>query len=135
MPAAGERPREPTAETRDHLTAQEAHFARLVRDGLSNPEIGARLFMSPRTAEYHVHKVFNKLGITSRNELERALPPEPSAALASRSTRPEPSRPSRESRLIGVAERSVAQRCCCTRRSRIVGCVTRGETGENQRDP
>jgi DNA-binding NarL/FixJ family response regulator len=103
LPAGGERPRERTAETRDHLTVQEAHFARLVRDGLSNPEIGARLFISPRTAEYHVHKVFNKLGITSRNELERALPPEPSAALASRSTRPEPSRPSRESRLIGVA--------------------------------
>jgi DNA-binding NarL/FixJ family response regulator len=76
--AAGERPRERTAETRDHLTAQEAHIARLVRDGLSNPEIEALLFISPRTAEYHLHKVFNKLGITSRNELERALPPEPS---------------------------------------------------------
>ena len=47
------------------------HIARLVRDGLSNPEIGARLFISPRTAEYHVHKVFSTLGITSRNELER----------------------------------------------------------------
>ena len=66
--APGERPRERTAETRDNLTAQEAHIARLVRDGLSNPEIEARLSISPRTAEYHLYKVFNKLGITSRNE-------------------------------------------------------------------
>ena len=80
--AAGERVRKRTVEARSDLTAQEAQIARLARDGLSNPEIGARPFISSRTVEYHLHKVFTKLGITSRKELERALPPEPSAALA-----------------------------------------------------
>jgi DNA-binding NarL/FixJ family response regulator len=69
-------------ETRNDLTAQEARVARLARDGLSNPEIGTRLFISARTVEYHLHKVFTKLGISSRNQLDRALPREPSAALA-----------------------------------------------------
>jgi DNA-binding CsgD family transcriptional regulator len=72
--ATGERARARTAETRDDLTAQESQIARLARDGLSNPEIGARLFISPRTAEYHLHKVFAKLGINSRAELARVLP-------------------------------------------------------------
>lgn len=55
------------------LTAQEAQVARMARDGLSNPEIGARLFISARTVQYHLSKVFTKLGISSRGELHRAL--------------------------------------------------------------
>ena len=80
--ATGEHARRRRVETREKLTAQEAQVARLAREGLSNPEIGARLFISRRTAEYHLHKVFAKLQITSRNQLDRALPPEPTAALA-----------------------------------------------------
>jgi DNA-binding CsgD family transcriptional regulator len=56
------------------LTVQEGQIARLARDGLSNPEIGARLFLSPRTIQYHLGNVFAKLGITSRSELRRVLP-------------------------------------------------------------
>ena len=80
--ATGERFHRRTVSSQEGLTPQEAQIARLARDGLSNPEIGARLFISPRTVEYHLHKVFGKLGISSRNELERALSSEPSAALA-----------------------------------------------------
>ena len=64
--ATGETARKRTTETRDELTAQETQIAQLARNGLSNPEIGARLFISPRTVEYHLRKVFTKLGITSR---------------------------------------------------------------------
>jgi DNA-binding CsgD family transcriptional regulator len=71
--ATGETARQRTVETRDDLTAQEAQIAQLARDGLSNPEIGARLFISPRTVEYHLHKVFGKLDISSRAQLEGAL--------------------------------------------------------------
>ena len=55
------------------LTAQEAQIARLAADGLSNPDIGTRLFLSPRTVQYHLGKVFTKLGITSRGQLSRTL--------------------------------------------------------------
>jgi DNA-binding CsgD family transcriptional regulator len=72
--ATGERVRKRTAETGDELTPQELQIARLARDGLSNPEIGARLFLSPRTVEWHLRKVFAKLGIRSRHELATALP-------------------------------------------------------------
>jgi DNA-binding CsgD family transcriptional regulator len=72
--ATGGKVRKRTVETRDELTAQESQIARLARDGLSNPEIGARLFLSPRTVEWHLRKVFTKLGIHSRRELGRALP-------------------------------------------------------------
>jgi DNA-binding CsgD family transcriptional regulator len=72
--ATGETARKRTVDTRDELTAQEAQIAGLARDGLSNPEIGARLFISPRTVQYHLRKVFTKLGITSRNQLDRVLP-------------------------------------------------------------
>jgi DNA-binding CsgD family transcriptional regulator len=61
------------ADTRDELTAQERQIARLARDGLSNPEIGARLFLSPRTVEWHLRKVFSKLEIHSRHALPDAL--------------------------------------------------------------
>ncbi len=74
--ATGETARKRTADTRDELTAQELQIARLARDGLSNPEIGARLFISPRTVEYHLRKVFAKLGIATRGHLDRVLPSE-----------------------------------------------------------
>jgi DNA-binding CsgD family transcriptional regulator len=64
----------------DVLTAQEAQVARLARDGLSNPEIGARLFISPRTAQYHLSNVFTKLAISSRSQLDYVLPARPGMA-------------------------------------------------------
>ncbi len=62
-----------TVETRAALTAQEGQIARLARDGLSNPEIGARLFLSPRTVEWHLRNVYMKFGIRSRMGLANAL--------------------------------------------------------------
>ena len=59
------------------LTAQESRVARLARDGLSNPEIGVRLFISPRTVQYHLRQVFAKLAISSRSQLDRVLPGDP----------------------------------------------------------
>ena len=72
--ATGEKVRKRREDTRDELTPQEEHIARLARDGRTNPEIGAELFLSPRTVEWHLKKVFTKLGITSRRALRDALP-------------------------------------------------------------
>src|SRR6516164_6892289 len=74
LSATGETVRKRTVETVDELTTQEAQVARLAARGRTNPEIAAQLFLSPRTVEYHLHKVFAKLGISSRRELRRALP-------------------------------------------------------------
>ena len=74
LQATGEKVTHRSVDTRDDLTAQERQVASLARDGLSNPEIGARLFLSPRTVEWHLRKVFTKLGIRSRRELASALP-------------------------------------------------------------
>ena len=74
LQATGEHVRGRTAEARDDLTAQERQIAELARDGLSNPEIGARLFLSPRTVEWHLRHVFGKLDIKSRRDLATALP-------------------------------------------------------------
>ena len=73
--ATGETARKRTAAARDEeLTAQEAHIARLAREGLSNPEIGTRLFISARTVQYHLGNIFAKLGIASRSQLSHILP-------------------------------------------------------------
>jgi DNA-binding CsgD family transcriptional regulator len=77
--ATGERARKRTVATTTELTAQETQIARLARGGLSNPEIAARMFISPRTVQYHLGKVFAKLGITSRSQLDRVLPAGPAA--------------------------------------------------------
>ena len=71
--ATGETARKRTPDTRAHLTSQETHISQLARDGLSNPEIGARLFLSKRTIEWHLRHVFAKLGIRSRRQLGSAL--------------------------------------------------------------
>jgi DNA-binding CsgD family transcriptional regulator len=72
--ATGARARKRTNEARDELTSQEARIAQLAREGLSNPDIAAQLFISANTVAYHLRKVFRKLGITSRTQLHRALP-------------------------------------------------------------
>ena len=77
LAATGETARKRAVEARGELTAQEAQVARLARDGLSNPEIGARLFISARTVQYHLGKVFTKLAISSRGQLNRVLPADP----------------------------------------------------------
>ena len=74
--ATGEKVRKRRDDTRNELTPQELHIARLARDGRTNPEIGVELFISPRTVEWHLRKVFAKLGIGSRMGLHDALPDE-----------------------------------------------------------
>jgi DNA-binding NarL/FixJ family response regulator len=74
LEATGEAVRERADDAHDDLTTQERQVALLAREGLSNPEIGARLFLSPRTVEWHLRKVYTKLGISSRRDLSRALP-------------------------------------------------------------
>jgi DNA-binding CsgD family transcriptional regulator len=73
LQATGETVRKRTLGVRDELTAQEAQIARLAAAGRTNPEIGAVLFLSPRTVEWHLRKIFTKLGVTSRRELPAAV--------------------------------------------------------------
>jgi DNA-binding NarL/FixJ family response regulator len=75
--ATGETTRKRSPETLDQLTSQELQIAGLVADGLTNRDIAGQLYISPRTVDYHVRKVFSKLGISSRTELVRRGPPEP----------------------------------------------------------
>jgi DNA-binding CsgD family transcriptional regulator len=73
LTATGEKVRKRRAERRDQLTPQEEQIARLARDGRTNSDIGAQLFLSARTVEWHLRKIFTKLGIGSRHELKAAL--------------------------------------------------------------
>ena len=73
LQATGGTVRKRAVQTRIELTAQEAQIARLAGGGLTNPEIGAQLFLSPHTVEWHLRKVFAKLGISSRKQLHATL--------------------------------------------------------------
>jgi DNA-binding NarL/FixJ family response regulator len=75
LAATGETVRKRTDETRADLTPQEAHIAQLAAQGGTNAEIGAKLYLSPRTVEYHLRKVYGKVGVSSRRELARTLKP------------------------------------------------------------
>jgi len=81
LSATGETVRKRTVETAGELTTQETQVARLAAQGRTNPEIAALLYISPRTVEYHLHKVFSKLDISSRRELRKALPGAEDAAV------------------------------------------------------
>jgi DNA-binding NarL/FixJ family response regulator len=74
LTATGETARKRTFETSDELTPHEARIARMARDGASNLEIATQLFVSRKTVEYHLRKVFVKLNIKSRSQLDRVLP-------------------------------------------------------------
>jgi DNA-binding CsgD family transcriptional regulator len=80
--ATGETVRKRSVDTRDELTPQEAQIARMAADAFTNVEIGAQLFLSPRTVEWHLRKVFGKLGISSRRQLRSALPDARATAVA-----------------------------------------------------
>jgi DNA-binding CsgD family transcriptional regulator len=81
LEATGETARKRAPEARDDLTAQEALIARLASEGHTNPEIAAQLFISPRTVEYHLHKVYAKLDISSRTSLRERLQARPGVAV------------------------------------------------------
>ena len=74
LAATGETVRKRSVDTRNEFTAQEAQIAQLAADGHTNPEIGALLFISPRTVEWHLRKVYTKLGVGSRMQLRDKLP-------------------------------------------------------------
>ena len=78
--ATGGTARKRSVDTSEELSPREAMIARLARDGLSNPEIGTRLFISARTGQYHLRKVFAKPAISSRSQLDRVLPSDPATA-------------------------------------------------------
>jgi DNA-binding CsgD family transcriptional regulator len=123
--ATGETVRKrPAAAGDEELTAQEAQIARLARDGLSNPEIGARLFLSPRTVQYHLRKVFTKLGISSRAQLDHILPEGTTARSEERSLIPN-DRWCLRSPVPALARRGLA---CCTVRSRMRAPPARPDT-------
>ena len=73
LQATGETVRKRTVDTHGELTAQEAHIAGLAAQGLTNPEIAAQLYLSPRTVEWHLRKVFSKRGVSTRRQLRRSL--------------------------------------------------------------